>query len=65
MEGISFFEKSNEIDEATTVNCFEFKSVLPPPKNEHVNSFEESIYNLARKKELKRIKKFKRIKTVF
>ena len=59
MESISFFEKSNEIDEATTVNNFEFKSVLPPPKIEHLHSFEESIYELASNIE------FKRINTVF
>ena len=44
METISFFERSNEIDEATTVNNFEFKSVLPPPKIEHLHSFEERAF---------------------
>lgn len=59
MESISFFEKSNEIDEATTISNSEFKSVLPPPKIEHLHSFKESIYELARNIE------FKSINTVF
>ena len=48
-----FFEKSDEIDDATTVNIFLFKSVLTPPKNEHINVFEEQLYDLARNIEFK------------
>ena len=54
-----FFEKPNEIDDATTVNNFEFKSVLTLPKNEHLNAFEEDLYDLVRNIE------FKRANTVF
>ena len=38
-----FFEKPNEIDNLTTVNNFGFKSVLTPPKNEHLDAFEEAL----------------------
>ena len=54
-----FFEKPNEIDDATTVNNFEFKSVLTLPKNEHLNAFDEDLYDLVRNME------FKRANTVF
>ena len=39
---VYFFETPNEIDDATTINNFGFKSVLTPTKNEHANAFEES-----------------------
>ena len=54
-----FFEKPNEIDDATTVNNFGFKSILTPPKNDHLNAFEEDLYDLVRNIE------FKRANTVF
>ena len=40
-----FLEKTNDTDDATTGNNFGFKSVLTPPKNEHLNAFEE-LYDL-------------------
>ena len=49
-----FFDKPNEIDNATTVNNFGFKSVLTPPKNEHLNAFEEDLYDLVRNIEFKK-----------
>ena len=54
-----FFEKPDEIDNRTTLNNFEFKSVLAPPKNEHLNAFEEDLYDLVPNIE------FKRANTVF
>ena len=54
-----FFEKPNEIDDVTVVNNFGFESVLTPPKNEHLNAFEDDICNLVRNIE------FKRANTVF
>ena len=54
-----FFDKPNKIDDAATVNNFGFKSVLTPPKNEHLNAFEEDLYDLVRNIE------FKRANTVF
>ena len=54
-----FFDKSNEINDAATVNNFGFKSVLTPPKNEHLNTFEEDLHDLVRTIE------FKRANTVF
>ena len=54
-----FFAKPNEINDAATVNNFEFKSVLTPPKNEHLNAFEEDLYNLVHNIE------FKRANTIF
>ena len=41
------------------LNNFGFKPVLTPPKNEHLNAFEEDLYDLVRNIE------FKRINTVF
>ena len=49
-----FFEKLNEIDDATTVNSFGFKSDLTPPRNEYLNAFEEEIYDPVRNIEFKR-----------
>ena len=40
-----FFEKTNDIDDATKVNNFGFKSVLTPPKNKHLNAVEEDLYD--------------------
>ena len=37
------FEKPNEIDDATAANNFGFKSVLKPPKNEHLNDLVGNI----------------------
>ena len=54
-----FFDKPDKIDDAATVNNFGFKSVLTPPKNEHLNAFEEDLYELVRNIE------FKRVNTVF
>ena len=54
-----FFEKLNEIDNATIVNNFGFKSVSTRPKNEHLNAFEEDLYDLVRNIE------FKKANTVF
>ena len=46
-------------DDGTTVNNFGFKSVLTPPKNEPLNTFEEELYDVVRNIE------FKRANTVF
>ena len=56
---VYFFDKPNKIDDATTVNNFGFKSILKPPKNEHLNAFEEDLSGLVRNIE------FKRANTVF
>ena len=50
-----FFENSNEINETTTATNFGFKSVKTPPKNEHLNAFENDLYDLVRNIEFKRI----------
>ena len=42
------FENSNEINETTTATNFGFKSVKAPPKNEHLNAFENDLYDLVR-----------------
>ena len=59
-----FFEKPNEIDDATTVNNFGFKSILTPPKNEHLNAFEEDIYKLVRNSEFKKITQYSKINLI-
>ena len=41
-----FFEKLNETDDATTVNNFGFTPVLTPLKGEHLNKFEEGLYDV-------------------
>ena len=48
-----FFENSNKINETTT--NFGFKSVKTPPKNEHLNAFENDLYDLVFNIEFKRI----------
>ena len=54
-----FLDKPNKIDDAATVNNFAFKSVLTPPKKEHLKTFEEDLYDLVRNIE------FNRANTVF
>ena len=51
---VCFFNKSNETVDAVTVNNFGFKSVLAPPKIEHLNAFEQDLYELVRQIEFKR-----------
>ena len=38
IQKVYFFEKPNEIDDATKINNFGLKSVLTPPGNEHLNT---------------------------
>ena len=59
-----FFEKPNEIDDATTVNNFGFKSILTPPKSEHLNAFEEDLYNLVRILSLKELIRYSKINLI-
>ena len=47
-------EKPNGIDGARTVNDSGFESVPTPPKNEHLNAFEDDLYDLVRNVEFKR-----------
>ena len=49
----------NKMKLVMQLNNFGFKPVLTPPKNEHLNAFEEDLYELVRNIG------FKRINTVF
>ena len=48
-----FFEKSAENDNEGTDSNFGFKSNKTPPQNEHLNAFEDDLYNLMRGIEFK------------
>ena len=50
-----FFDKDSGSNKELNVN-FAFKSVKTPPKNEHLNAFENDLYDTVRKIELKNVK---------
>ena len=50
-----FFDKNSECNEQSNIN-FGFNLVKTPPKNEHLNAFEDDLYDMVRNIEFENVK---------